>query len=1030
MDTLQIHYIFRLTNTIKFIYMKARLILFLFFLFSYTVSQAQETTVTGTVTSAEDSFPVPGVNVLIKGTSRGTSTDFDGNYSLKVNRGEIAEFSSLGFKTVTVTITNQTTINITLESDVESLGEIVVIGYGTAKKRDLTGSIVSIDGDEVANKPATNPIASIQGKVSGLTVVNSGRVGQNPDIRIRGTSSRYNVSPLFVVDGIFSENIDFVNPNDIQSIEVLKDASSLAIFGVRGANGVIIVTTKKAKAGKMTVNFNSSLGIKNITGAPDLADATLFRELFDERLANEGLAPFAFYNEFTGNTDWVDRIANKSALMHNSNISIQNATDKNKISFGLGYRSEEGLIKEEELQRITVNLNNEFNVTEGFKIGLTINGLQDKLPNEGNFSSALNATPIVSPIHFDTRPEFNGLYNQLPIEIGGPQIGNPALVAEVIKNKKIEERYRFVGSMFAEVGFLKDFTFKASIYGDYNNFRKRAYVPIVGIYVSETDELENFNGNQITRVEQVNNVVFNFQQEYLLSYKKEFGKHDFNAVAGYTTTQHSEENFSGTVEHNPNSTVGIIPDNPRFWYVNVYPYGDPSTRKSNSSQFERSTSSLLTRLLYNFDGKYLLNTSYRRDATSQLAPNNRAQNFWSVGAGWVVSQEDFMPDSGSLNYLKLKGSVGALGNQALPDHVNYPFYPGVNQDATAVFGDQVIAGFIQRFEENPDLKWETVKMWEAGFESRWFDNRFAFNANYYNRKTEDLLVFVDTGVQAFFDNFGEIENKGFEFELSWDDNINDNFSYSIGGNITTIKNEVLSTFEDAAIFANGTASRTITGEPIGHFYGYIVDGIYQSNADIAALPPSSLGTYAPGDFKYRDVNGDGKITPADRTVIGNPTPDFTYGFYANLKYKNFYLNMDFQGVYGNEIYRNWGNGNSFAQFNYRTERADRWRGSGTSNWEPRLYSTDYNRQPSTYMIEDGSYFRIRNLQLGYGLDAKILEKLKIQQLKLFVNIQNLYTWKETSGFTPEAGGSPTSFGVDGGGYPIPVISTLGLSLTF
>ncbi|MDD7888300.1 TonB-dependent receptor [Flavivirga sp. 57AJ16] len=1009
--------------------MKTKFTLLLIFLFSFHVF-AQDISVKGIVTNTEDNMPVPGVSIIVKGTARGVSTDFDGNYTINVNKGETLEFISLGFKTVLITIQNQTTVNVSLEPDIASLDEVVVVGYGTAKKRDLTGSIVSVKGDEVADKPATNPIASIQGKVSGLSVVNSGRVGQNPDIRIRGTSSRYNVSPLFVVNGIFADNIDFVNPNDIESIEVLKDASSLAIFGVRGANGVIIVTTKKAKEGKFTVNFNSSIGVKNITDKPDLANAALFSQLYDEKLINEGAAPFSYYNQFTGDTDWVDRIANKSALIQTNNLSIQNATERNKLSFGLGYRQEEGLVKKEELQRLTFNLTNEYKLTDDFRMGLTINGLQDKLPNEGGFGSALNATPIVDPVHFDTRPEFNGLYNQLPVEIGGPQIGNPSLVAELTKNKRIAERYRFVGSLFAEVDFLQHFTFKASIYGDYNNFRSRSYTPIVGIYVSETDEIANFNGNQITRVNQSSSTGFNFQQDYLLSFRREFGKHDINAVAGFTTTQVYVESISGSVEHDPNSTVGIIPDNPRFWYLNVYPYGDPSTRTSDSSQFDRATSSFLARALYNYDDKYLLNTSYRRDATSQLAPGSRAQNFWSVGAGWVVTQEGFMDHVNSLNYLKLKGSIGELGNQALPDSTNYPYYPGVNQDATAVFGNNVIAGFIQKFEENPNLKWETVKMWEVGLESRWLDNRLTFNVNYYNRKTEDLLVFVDTGVQTFFDNFGEIENKGFEFEASWDGNFNDHFSYSIGGNITTINNEVLSTFEDAAIFANGTASRTITGEPIGHFYGYIVDGIYQSNADIAALPPSTLGSYAPGDFKYRDVNGDGEITPDDRTVIGNPTPDFTYGFYANLKYKNFTFNVDFQGVYGNEIYRNWGNGSSFAQFNFRSDRANRWHGSGTSNWEPRLFSTDYNRQPSTYMVEDGSYFRIRNVQLGYSIESKILEKLKLQQLRLFANIQNLYTWKETSGFTPEAGGSPTSFGVDGGGYPVPVISTIGLSLTF
>ncbi|MDP5228864.1 MAG: TonB-dependent receptor [Cellulophaga sp.] len=1010
----------------------SNVILTISFLLFQSLLFAQSTlSISGTVTDSSGQ-PLPGASIVLKGTTSGTQTDFDGNFMLNnVTSNGVLVVSYIGYANKEVPVNNQTIINISLSDDAQSLDEVVVVGYGTAKKRDLTGSIVSISGSEVADRPATNPIASIQGRVAGLSVVNSGRIGQSPDIRIRGTSSRYNVSPLFVVDGIFADNIDFVNPNDIQSIEVLKDASSLAIFGVRGANGVIIVTTKKAKNGEFTVNLNSAIGFKNMTNAPDLANASLFRQLYDEQQANEGLAPFPFYDQFNGDTNWVDRITNKSALLQTTNLSLQNATEKNKLSFGLGYRSEDGLVKEENLQRITLNLTNEYNVTDKFRMGVTLNGLQDRLPNQGGFGSALNATPIVNPLHSDARPEFNGLYNQLPIQIGGPQIGNPALVAEVTKNKAIAQRYRFVGSLFAEVDFLKNFTFKATIFGDYNNFRSRSYTPIVPIYVAETDEIENFNGNQITRVNQSSGVSFNSQQDYLLSYKNTFGKHDLNLLTGFTTVNVYNENISGSVQHDPNSSTGPIPDNPRFWYLNVFPYGDPATRTSNSSQSDRATASFLTRALYNYDGKYLLNASYRRDATSQLAPDNRAQDFWSLGAGWLVTQEDFMNnDNSKLNLLKLKGSVGVLGNQALPGGTNYPFYPGVSQGATAVFGNEVIPGFIQRFEENPNLQWETVHMWEVGFESRWFDNKLMFNSNYYTRKTEDLLVFVNTGVANFFDNFGEIENKGFEFEASWDGRVNDNFTYSIGGNLTTVDNRVLSTFEDAAIFANGTASRTITGEPIGHFFGYIVDGVYQSNADIASLPPSTLGTYAPGDLKFRDFDGDGEITPADRTVIGNPTPDFTYGFYTNFNYKNFSVGLEFQGVYGNEVYRDWGNGNSFAQFNFRSERANRWNGSGSSNFEPRLFSTDYNRQPSTYMIEDGSYFRIRNIQLSYNLESKILSKLNLQQFRIFSNIQNLYTWTNVSGFTPEAGGSPTAFGIDGGGYPIPVISTLGLSLTF
>ncbi|WP_430409334.1 SusC/RagA family TonB-linked outer membrane protein [Kordia sp.] len=1007
--------------------MKTKFTFLLFFIISFQI-YGQDTLITGTIVSADDNSPIPGVNVIVKGTLRGANTNFDGEYSIKVSKGETLEFSALGFRSTSIEIKNQTTINIVLEVDIASLEQVVVVGYGSARKLDLTGSISIVKGDIIEDKPNANPVASLQGRVSGLSVVNSGQLGSQPDIRIRGTSSRYSSTPLYVVDGIFTNNIDYINPNDIESMQVLKDASSLAIFGVRGANGVIIVTTKQGKKGKLTVNLNTTTGFKQISNSPDLADRALFRELYDEQLANDGFPTFNFYDQFSGNTDWVDAISNNLGFFQTVNASVQSSTDKHKIYIGLGYRDEEGLIKDENLQRITLNLNNELKLSDNFKIGASVNVRRDKLPNTGNFSSALNATPIVDAIHSDTRPEFNGLYNQLPVEIGGAQIANPLLVAEVTKNKAVSQRHRFVGNLFAELKFLKDFTFKATIYGDYENFTNRSYVPIVDIYSAETDEIVQFNGNQITSVNQQTTNAFNFQQDYILTYSKAINKHKFDLTAGFTTTETKFESLVGSVDHDP--SVGIIPDDERFWYVGVFPYGDPETRTSNSEQFDRATSSFLGRLLYNYDKKYLLNASYRRDATSQLAPDNRAQNFWSLGTAWVVTNENFMDDFKALDFLKVKGSFGQLGNQFVP--VNYPFYPGVDEAATAVFGNNVIPGYVQRFEENPDLKWETVKSWEVGFESSWLNSRLSVNATYYNKDTEDLLVFIDTGATQFFDNAGEINNKGFEFEASWNDKVGEDFSYSVGGNLTTVKNEVVSVFEDGFRIFDGP-SVTEAGMPIGYFYGYVVDGIYQTNADIAQSPTPSddLGAFDVGDFKYRDINGDGEITADDRTIIGNPTPDFTYGIYANMKYKNFFLNIDFQGVYGNEIFRNWGNGSSFSQFNFREARAGRWTGQGTSNFEPRLTTTSgYNRLNSSYMIEDGSYFRIRNIQVGYNFDSSFIERLKLQQMKLYVNLQNVYTWSNSSGFTPEAGGSPTQFGVDNGGYPLPIIATLGLNLTF
>ena len=630
--------------------------------------------------------------------------------------------------------------------------------------------------------------------------------------------------------------------------------------------------------------------------------------------------------------------------------------------------------------------------------------------------------PIVSPYNAD------GYYNQLPQEIGGAQVGNPLLLANEFWPKSVNDQFRFVGNIYAELNFLKNFTFRTAYYGDYDKRSSRSYTPVVDVYVAETDELVPYSGNSITRVNQYKNDFFTFQQEYLLTYKNSFGNHNVTLSAGYTSFQEEYEGLSGSVQQNGDLA---IPDNERFWYLDVFPYGDPESRTSSSDEWDRATTSYLARVLYNYNGKYLLNASFRRDSSSELPPSNRDKNFWSIGAGWVVTDESFMESASFLNYLKIKGSIGELGNQYTPIH--YPYYPTYEEGATAVFGTNVIPAYVTAFTPTSDLTWETVDSWEAGFESRFLDNRLSFDATYYQKQTNDLLVYVTQGSNSFFRNAGEIKNKGFEFQATWEDTIGQDFNYSISGNLTTVDNEVISVFEDGYRIFDGTASVTEAGYPIGYFYGYIVEGLYQTEADIASSPPAvGLGDYGRGDFKYRDVNGDGQITPDDRTMIGNPTPDFMYGFSANVSYKNFYMDIDFQGVYGNEIYRDWGNGSSFAQFNYRQDRAERWTGPGTSNWEPRIYeASGYNRLPSTYMIEDGSYLRIRNLQLGYKFDPINIDKLvTIQQMKLYLNVQNLYTWKWNSGFSPEAGGSPTQFGVDGGGYPVPVISTLGVSLTF
>jgi len=999
--------------------MKIKLLIVVFCSFLGQNLLAQKT-ITGNVRGT-DNFPLAGATVLIKDTQLGTQTDFDGNFSLKVNEGDILVSSYIGYLETKTTITSKNKYTIYLNEDSTTLDEVVVVGYGTAKKRDLAGSIVTIKGDVVADKPNSNPVASLQGKVAGLSVVNSGRPGQEPDIRIRGTVSRNQTKPLYVVDGIFSSDISYVNPNDIESIELLKDPSSLAIFGVRGANGVILVTTKKAKEGKLNVTFSTSTGIKYLTGKPHLANASLFKTLYDERLANDGLAPYSSYNLFNGDTDWIDQIKKNGAIVQNANLSIQSATASNKISIGLGYLKEEGILRNEELQKITININDQVQVSDKLKLGIGLNIVKSDLPNSGNFIGALNATPIVSPFNTD------GVYNQLPIAIGGAQIGNPLISRNVNSKTSINNSYRFVGNIFAELKLLKDFTFRTAYSGNYGITKGRGYSPLIPVYVAESDEIATNAGQILTSVNQYNNTKQDFQQDYLLTYTKDFGDHGITALLGYTTFQEYLENINGSVRQLAGGDP--IPNDPRFWYLNVFPFGDQDTRISNSAQWDRATTSTLFRLLYNYQGKYILNGSFRRDSSSELPKATRDQNFWSIGAAWEISKEKFMEDS-PFDYLKIKGSYGQLGNQY--NAVHYPYLPNYQLGASAILGNpqSVIPAYVLAYRNSDDLKWEIVTSYEAGLELATFDHKLKFEATYYNKLTTDLLVFVTRGSEQFYTNAGEIENKGFEFLTSWHDKIGSDFQYNISANFATIENTVNSVVEPGfELFAGPT--RTSAGFPIGSFYGYEVEGLYQSNLDIAASPPSTLGAYVPGDFKYRDVNGDGEITEKDRTVIGNPTPDFTYGVSANLAYKNFSLDVDVQGVYGNEIWRNWGNGSTFAQFNYRSVRENRWIGGGTSNWEPRLTETSaYNKQNSTYNIEDGSYVRIRNIQLAYTFMPTKIKGMSFQNMKLYINAQNLYTWKQNSGFTPEAGGTPTEFSIDNGGYPLPIITSLGFSVTF
>ena len=988
-------------------------------LFAITSMAQNKITISGVVTD-KTGETVIGASVRVKGQeSKGSITDINGKYQIvDVSSNATLIFSYIGMREQEIAVNGRSTINVKMEEDSQLIDEVVVVGYGSAKKRDLTGSIVTVKADEIASKPSTNPLASIQGKVAGVQVVNTGRAGQDPEIRVRGTNSINGFKPLYVVDGLFTDNINYLNTADIESMEILKDPSSLAIFGVRGANGVIIITTKRAKIGKTMVNINSSVGWKVIYDRVGVTNAEEFKMLYNEQLISQGSDPYD-YTQWTGNTDWQNEIF-QTGFLTNNNVSITGATDKSKFYLGLGYVMEEGSIKTEKLNKFTVNLNSEYSVTDFLRFGFQLNGVRAKYPDAKGVDGALKAAPI-APTH-DLE---SGLIHTLP-DFQRAQVWNPLIETELRGAHNKSENYRVAGNVFGEIDILKNLTFKATFSMDYASSQGRSYSPLIYVYNPDVEG----GKERLTERESVNqskSTSLAAQSDYVLTYLGQFGNHGLTLTAGLTTNYNESSSLSGGRSQLAGYGI-LVGDDPDRWWLSTI--DDVSTATNGGSQSDRFTMSYLFRALYNYKNRYLLNASFRRDGSSVFyKTGNTWDNFYSFGAGWVMTEEKFMQNQNVINFLKLKGSWGVLGSQNTGS--SYPAYATIVSSGSAVFGDNIIAGKGPNKLISPTLGWERNYSWEVGFDMHMFNDRLQLSPVYYNKTTKDMLTSIPgiAGTVPGLQNVGEIRNRGFELSASWNDKIGEDWRYGLGANLSTIDNKVLSLVNKDYNIISGP-SRVSEGYPIGYFYGYKVEGVYQNEDDIRFSPINSVGSVTPGDLKFADVDGNGKITDNDRTMIGNPTPDFTYGFNVNLGWKNLDLTVDMMGVYGNEIYRNWGS-SSYAQLNYRTEQLNRWHGEGTSNWEPLLDpSHKINQEASTYFIEDGSFFRIRNIELGYNFDKRLLNRIKVQSLRLYTNVQNPKTWSRNGGYTPEVGGSAISFGIDGGGYPMPTVYTIGFNLTF
>ncbi len=1022
-----------------------------------------EVVVRGKVTG-EGGAPLVGASVQIKGTTTGTSTNNEGNFSLTVPDANVTlVISSVGYDVQEVALGGKTEVNVSLALSTKVMDQVVVIGYGTASKRDLTGSIVKISGKEVADKPNTNPVASLQSKVAGLYIVNNGTPGKEPDIRIRGTQSIGQVKPLYIVDGIFQDNIDYINPNDIESIEVMKDPSSLAIFGVRGGTGVIAITTKRAKAGQTVINYNGSYGVKNLVDQIEMASAAQFDELFAEENANNGV-PTPDYSAIKGknNTDWIDAVTRKGKFQSH-NISLSGSGEKNRFNFGVGYVADEGIIIREKLKKYLISFGDEYKINSAIKVGINFNASRQENPYDATWvlDAARKVMPHISadPKIMKVRDLYGTVYDSINIPIysglvtalQSSGVANPVLAVENAWDKTISRENRYVGSFYTDISFLKDFNVRATWYADVSDVNRRKYNPMYYAYNPINDQPYLYTANDLasatTSLEENNDSYKKYQQDYILTYKKKFGDHSLTATGGFTTFYYgARSNFTKSTAGGA-VTAKHIPNNPDKWYVSNN-FGKVLEGDASGRATEYTTVSLLGRFLYNYRGKYFLNASLRDDASSRIPEKNRHQQFWAVGAAWEVSKESFMESQQIVDYLKIKASTGVLGNQSTYHPflatLDYPFYPGIITGSEANFGTTGYIAALPAYQKNPDLRWETVNSYEVGLELNAFNNRLHLEFNYYDKRTKDMMTYIGLGSLGYDDiikNGGEVRNWGQELTASWNQQLTRDITLTVGGNITFMKNKVISVAEDLpggriidARANNGSAeARTFPGYPIGSFYGYVVEGIYQTDLDRLVSPfAGSIGTYLNGDFKFKDVNGDGIVSDLDRTVIGNPSPDFIYGGSVSLKYKRFNVDVDFGGVYGNEVFRVWGALESpFQRVNYPALKIDRWHGAGTSNWEPIIsQGRRFNYNGSTYNIEDGSYFRIRNLQVGYDMANRILTKARIKSLRIFLNFQNLKTWKNNNGYTSEFGGRATAFGFDEAGGAIPRVTTFGLNLNF
>jgi len=998
---------------------KALLLLFLFLLMM-SVSHAQVRTITGTVSASDTKETLPGATVVIKGTTTGAVTDINGKYSIKVPEGKIIlVYSFVGYTSQEIDPGAQNILDVLLQPSKTTLSELVVVGYGTLRKMDLTGAVSTVKTDDINKITALNPIENLAGKVAGVSVTSaSGTPGSSPVVRIRGIGTIGDASPIYVVDGVILTDISYLNSADIETISVLKDASATAIYGNRGANGVIVITTKTGKSGegKTIFTLNGETGWQKLAHKISLLNGKEFATIINE------FKPGTYNNiDLVPNTDWQNQIFH-IAPIYNFEGSAAGSSKTVRYYVGVGYFDQEGIIDKSYYKRLTLKIDNTYELTKDIRLGnnITVTPYTQQVAPDVTFQ-AYRAQPVIEPYLPD------GNFNAVP------GVGNP--LAALAYSNSFNKGIRAVGNLFAEVTFLKDFMIKSSYGIDASYNKGESFTPAYTVSPTQF--------NLYSLLGKAYSDDLSWLWENTISYKKDFGKHYLDIVAGYTM-QNSTNEFVNLTGQN------IIRDDPNFWYIQPTYVWDPSHNINNIGQIGNSIDpnayfsmiSYLVRVNYTLFKKYILTLTYRRDGSSKFSQSNRWGDFPSIAVGWNTTEEKFMRNIKFLSKLKLRGSWGIVGNDKIPYESRYSL---VNSGIVTVLGTGSFVDPAATYGMigNNNLKWETTSQIDVGLETGFFKDRLTADFDYYDKETYGILVGLT--IPAYFGNglntkevfnAAKVQNRGFEFSLGWRDQAG-KLKYNFGINGTTISNKIISiggvSGSDTVLYGgylgNGqsvTASRV--GLPIGAFYGYKTNGLFQTQAELNAYPHLADATV--GSLRFVDVNGDGKLDGRDRTYLGSPIPTFIFGFSAGFEYMGIDLAIDIQGQTGNKIF----NAKEIIrpdQYNYESHVINAWTGPGTSYTEPIASAGGYNYLPSDHYVQDGSFLRIRDIILGYTLPIKITQKIYVQKLRIYLKADNLLTWTKYTGYTPEIGsGDPLSSGVDFGAYPTTSVYSIGLNLIF